>query len=202
MENIKYLGFILDQKLSMNNHNKYVKRKIYPVLQNFMSNRKYITSSIASYWYKSLIRPILEYRGSIIFSSTKNVKNQLVVIENRCLKVINYEKSKEFTRAQYDLTQLEYRFKYFYLITFFKMIHSITPIIDESLIPDLITSNTRLGTSGGLVMGVGVGPRTVKNFGVALYNALPPKMRAVGSLKIFRELLRRHLLHVSPDRLI
>ena len=68
-ENVKYLGIYLDRHLNLKQHLIKTKQKMYPLIQNFARNRQYLSDKLAAIWYKSLLRPILEYGAPLLFSS-------------------------------------------------------------------------------------------------------------------------------------
>lgn len=200
-DNIKYLGFYLDSKLKMKKHLSLSKKKIYPVIQNFNRNRKFITANISSIWYKQLIRPLLEYCAPAIFCSNKYIIKDILAIENRCIKIISSH-SKTLTRYQHDIPLINYRLKYLFLVAFFKLTHKIVPIIDELLLPKRASSSvTRLGATGGFLLGAGTGQ--VMAQGVVQYNDLPQQIRSLSCLKLFKASLKAHLFTLElPSSLI
>jgi hypothetical protein len=191
---LKYLGFTLDSRLDMKCHLSALKRRLYPLIDNFMRQRKHVSSSVAALWYKALIRPIAEYCGSILYIANKYIKNSLLSIENRCLKIIS-PNSKITTRTKYSLPNINDRIKYAYLIAFFKFVHKLVPIIDLLLIPSRpLVGNTRLGATGGFLLGGHSGAPSALNIGISLYNGLPQEIRALENLKNFKSALKRLLL--------
>ena len=188
-DKIKYLGIYLDNKLKFDKSISLVKKKIFPVLQNFRINRKFISDNIAALWYKSIIRPILEYGASVHYDIRKSIKNNLVSIENRCLKVIDCG-TKAVTRQKFNIPNIENRLKYLYLVSFFKLSHNHVPSIDDSLLPQRANPSTRLGTSGGFLLAEG----TIY-LGCKLFNDLPLTIRGIQSLKEFKKELKLFLMY-------
>jgi hypothetical protein len=193
-DKMKYLGCILDNRLTFCKNLSAIKRKLFPVIKNFMTNRKYISSSIAAVWYKSLIRPILEYCAPVTFTTSESNKKEILTIENRCLKIIS-SGSKSITRANFYIPSVLDRLKYLYLVSFFKFTHGLVPIIDENLLPTKSSSYTRLGATGGFLLKTSSSVKTTLNFGVTLFNNLPRQIRGIGFLKEFKAELHRHLLN-------
>ena len=97
-----------------------VKKKLFPVIQNFSRNRKYISDSLAATWYKSLIRPILEYGAPVLYISHKFITAELNKIENRCLKIINTFEIKSVMKFKHNIPSLERRLRYLFLLAFFQ----------------------------------------------------------------------------------
>ena len=138
-----------------------------------------------------LIRPLLEYCAPVIFCSNKYILKDILAIENRCIKIISSH-SKTLTRYQHNIPLINYRLKYLFLVAFFKITHKIVPIIDEILIPKRASSSvTRLGTTGGFLLGAGTGHIMAQ--GVVQYNDIPQQIRSLSCLKLFKTSLKAHL---------
>ena len=70
-------------------------------------------------------------------------------IEKRCLKILCYDKSEQETRIHYRIPEVTRRFKYLYLLTFYKLLNRLVPNIDENIVPEKLNSNTRLADCEG-----------------------------------------------------
>ena len=64
------------------------------------------------------------------------------MIENRCLKIIDYNSSKDSTRKSFNIPTITLRFKYLYALSFYKLVNNLVPIIDNGLMPEKSTSET------------------------------------------------------------
>ena len=159
------------------------------MLQKFRINRKFINNNIAALWYKSIIRPILEYGASVHFDTRKSIINSLTSIENKCLKIIDCG-SKAVTRLKFNIPNIENRLKYLIYNLFFKLSHNHVPCIDENLLQHRANPSTRLGASGGFLLVEGS-----IYLGCKLYNNLPLKIRGIQSLKDFKKELKLHLIY-------
>ena len=193
VDKIKYLGFIIDSRLNFIHHVNNVKSKIYPLLDCFARKRKYCSAHTAAMWYKSILRPNLEYCSSILFSSGNTNLKTITKIENRCLKIINISDTKDNTRLLHNIPSIALRFKYTYLIQFYKLYHGLVPVIDDALVPvKSVSDRTRFGVTDGVLLGSGA-PGTIHNFGAKLFNELPSRIRAINDLESFKINLRNYL---------
>ena len=84
-EKIKYLGFFLDRYLTLKQNLSRTKQKLYPVIQDFHRNRKFITPYIASIWYTSLIRPILEYGAPSLYTARKFITSEFIKVYGKAI---------------------------------------------------------------------------------------------------------------------
>ena len=151
---------------------------------------------MAALWYKSLIRPNLEYCASLLYSNPKYITKELLKIENRCLKIIYCNSPKLLTRKLHNIPNIEDRLKYLYLLTFFKLINNKVPIIDQSMLPSKTHSVTRLSKNQGVLVGKSKCRFSIVLFGATLYNSLPPNITNTNDFKKFKSATRQHLLKI------
>ena len=191
---IKYLGVVLDHRLNMNAHVKKIKQKLYPVINCFSRQRRFLNLSLASKWYSGLIRPVMEYCAPVLYCSNKEVHDNLLKIENRCLKIINIHQSKLDTRRQLQLHNLKDRLHYLYMLSFYKITNSLVPIIDDNLLPEKLHSITRLSTNAGYRISKDRAKFSLCNFGAKAFNDLPDHIRKCTSLVHFKPEIKHHIL--------
>ena len=127
--------------------------------------------------------------------------NELLRIEKCCLQIINSNDNVSVTRYKHRIPTLQNRLNYLFLIAFFKLLHSIVPIIDRDLIPAKPRyQGTRLASTGGFVLGAGLGPSLGRC--ISEYNALPWKIRSASFLKDFKKGLRNLLFADYIDDIV
>jgi hypothetical protein len=151
---------------------------------------------MASMRYKMLIRSHLEYCASVLFTCNLKIIKSLQKIENRCLRIIDPFCNKDDIRKLYMLPPLNARFKYFYLLNFYKLLNKIVPLIDDCLMPHKSHANfTRLAETGGVLLRGGVWHRSVHTFGAKIFNELTVRIRCASTLRIFKSYLKDHLFY-------
>jgi hypothetical protein len=187
---IKYLGVILDNQLTFKSHISKIKQKLYPIMSNFNRNRKFLSPNLAALWYKGLIRPILEYGAPLLYCSNQSLHNEILKIENRCLKIINFDQHKNTTRSIHNIFPIPQRLKYLYLLSFYKLIRGLVPCIDNSLLPVGLSSDTRLADGGGFRLAGSCHKFSLNYLGAKLFNELPSSIRTQSNLKSFKAHLR------------
>ena len=193
-DKIKYLGVILDKNLNFKPHIKKMKQKLYPIITSFERNRKFLSSSLAALWYKGLIRPNLEYCAPLLFCSNDYIKKEILKIENRCLKIIDFNQHKTETRKSFNIYTILLRHKYLYMLTYYKLINELVPIIDKKLMPEKLKSVTRLAVSDGLRISNQNVKFSLNGFGAKLYNDLPRDIKLSQNLKSFKSAIKNHIL--------
>ena len=104
----------LDKNLNFKPHVKKLKQKLYPIISNFERNRKFLNENLAAVWYTGLIRPNLEYCAPLLFCTNEYIKMDILKIENRCLKIIYFNRSKAETRHIHKINPVTKRYHYLY----------------------------------------------------------------------------------------
>lgn len=193
---IKYLGVILDSNLNFKPHTGKIKQKLYPIITNFQRNRKFLTPKLAALWYVGLIRSNLEYCAPLLYTTNDYIKNEFLKIENRCLKIIDYNSSKDSTRKSFNIPTITLRFEYLYMLSFYKLVNNLVPIIDNALMPEKATSETRLAKSNGFILSKYDFRFALANFGANKFNALPNHIKLCQSLKSFKSAVRSLILQL------
>ena len=92
--------------------------------------------SFASLHYLVVINKVdtIILPGTVKFSMTprrkRHLRENLLKIENRCLKIINIHKNKDFTRRQLQIHNLVTQLHYQYMLSYFQTTNSLVPITD------------------------------------------------------------------------
>ena len=107
---------------------------------------------LTALWYVGPIRSNLEDCAPLLYTTNNYIKNEFLKIENRCLKIIDYNSSKDSTRISFNIPNITLRFEYLYTLSFYKLLNSLVPIIDNGLMPEKSTSETRLAKSNEFIL--------------------------------------------------
>ncbi len=87
VDQVKYLGVMLNGPLNFKAHADYLVRKVTPKLRTLCKIRSYIGSGTALYLYNSLIAPVLSFNDHVYDSMGTVVANSLQVLHNSCLSM-------------------------------------------------------------------------------------------------------------------
>ena len=104
---IEYLGIMLDDKLSMNNHIDHVTKKVQGKLCILRKFRKHISEKTALRIYKTVIMCHLDYGDFVIDSGSKANIDRLDRLQVRTLRCIKYRLDKD---RRMDLSTLYHRY--------------------------------------------------------------------------------------------
>mgnify|MGYP001791541157 CR=1 FL=1 len=156
---------------------------------------KILNEKLAALWYTGLIRLNLEYCAPLLFCTNSNdyIKNGVLKIGNRCLKIVNFANSKNVTRLRNNIYVITSRYLYLYLSNFFKPINKLVPIIYQSLLPEKLSSETRLSKSEGLRLSKDSFRFSIANFCAKLFNDLPPSIKQCRDLDSFKSATINHI---------
>ena len=56
--------------------------------------------------------------------------------------MIDFDNSKDQARRSFNIPKLALRFEYVYLLSFYKIVNNLVPIIDKTLVSDILNSET------------------------------------------------------------
>ena len=84
----KYLGLILDSKLSFQPHRADLIRRVQHKLYFLARIRCYLTTYAALLIYKTTILPLLDYADYIYNPETKYEENKLQLLQNKALRIV------------------------------------------------------------------------------------------------------------------
>lgn len=88
---VKYLGVLLDRRLTFNQHCTYVAEKALKAVKLFYSllnRRSSLSTRNKTAFYKLCIRPIMTYAAPIIITAAKSHKKRLQVVQNKTIRMI------------------------------------------------------------------------------------------------------------------
>lgn len=88
VDEIKYLGVVIDRELNFKSHINYISKKIAKKVGFLSRIRKRISTLSAIKIYNTMIKPHFEYCSTVIFMGTDEMKSRLQKMQNRAMRVI------------------------------------------------------------------------------------------------------------------
>jgi len=88
VKEMKYLGVILDAKLTFNKHAEYIQKKLGKKISFFGRIRQKISRKTALSIYNSIIAPHFNYCATILFLCNDREQNKLQILQNRAMRII------------------------------------------------------------------------------------------------------------------
>ena len=145
---MKYLGIIIDSKLTWSAHIDYTVNKANGTLSFLVRNFKHCSSDVKLKCYLSLVRPILEYASIIWSPYHTTLINRIESVQRRSARFItnNYERYSSVTAMleQLNLPPLAIRRNCNRIVMMFKILRNTIHIPVE---PPIFTFN-RSATRG------------------------------------------------------
>lgn len=197
---IKYLGFIISNDLSLKNHFVYVQKKISKKLFFFSRVSQFLSVATNITVYKTIIQPHFDYCASILNFLDNNSIAILQKLQNRGMRIIL--KCNRFTPIKSMLNVLEWlsvkqRLKYFTLVFVFKILNGLCPsyfcnyiVYNYQIHNHLTRSNNHLHIERKNSIKF---MHTLFADGFREYNLLPNKIKESISLNVFKKHLLQYI---------
>ena len=202
-KSVKYLGAVLDQHLSFQDHIKQ-KCKIAALnIQYIGSIRKHLSQESANQLALSMVLSHLDYCNSVLAGLPASTIKKAQNIQNWAAKVVlkrnRYDSS---TRALYDLHWLpvQYRINYKIAVMVFKCLNNMAPsYLQDLLVIKSHPRRTRASGSSSLIIPFTkcstFAHRSFSVQGPSIWNSLPSDVKLSDNLNIFRKNLKTFLFY-------
>lgn len=197
---IKYLGVVVDKKLTFKNHINYICSKISKKVYFLYKSRKKLSLSAAIKIYNTTIKPHFEYCSSILFMANKTDKSRLQKLQNRAMRVIL--KVSNYTSIKFMLESLQWlsinqRLIMNILILVYKMKNKNYPsYLCDRLVYNNEIHNYDLRNLGNFRLDLYRNEKA-KNIllynGLKLFNELPCELRNETNLNRYKKNLVKHI---------
>ena len=135
VDEYKYLGIMVDPKLSFTKHAEYMKSKSVGRLRMLSKLRPILSENSALTLYKTLIAPIFDY-GDIVYDALcKRDSDCLQKLQNRALRIILKSGKRAPTREMHQTCKLNY-------LSDRRKIHAMQYMckVENSLVPPAVES--------------------------------------------------------------
>lgn len=200
VEQEKYLGLILDNKLSWKPHINSLRSKITSLTGALRRIVRCLPKRVRYTIYNSLIKPNLEYLIEIWGSAAKTNLKPLQISQNKIMKVLfNYKRLTPTSSIYKDTKILNISQTYVYntciLIRkiIYKDIHSHITFTKRSEVQKRLTrqaNNILLRPPRTLY-----GKKNIIYEGAQLYNQLPKDVKDAKSMLVFKRALKQYILN-------
>lgn len=201
VDKIKYLGFMLNSQLNLNDYFEYIIGKIGKKV-GFLSRLRYkLSLNTKKIIFNTIIKPHFDYCGSLLYFGNKTYLDQLQVLQNKSMRtILNYTRYEPINNMLKSLSWLnvEQCFKYQLLIFIYKIEHGLQP----SYLQDFLKRNNEIHNYYTRHQDNFYINPIKKNYtsfglfdkGLSMYNLLPSEVRG-GSLSKTKKILKKYLLN-------
>ncbi len=191
----KYLGLLLDDKLSMELHISKLCSKTKMKLGMLGRIRTFISKSTAITLYKSLLLPVIEYGDLIYGIANATNLERLQKLQNSAMRIILL--APKTTHINAMLTELNFlnlsERRMFHLATLlFKCVNNMAPSYLCNLlekVDDIHGRDTRASTRNDLVVQrsrIAVGDKAFQHRGPLCWNSIPSDIRISSTIVAFK----------------
>lgn len=199
---IKYLGVILDDKLNFDKNISHVCRKLGQKLNVICRLRNDLNCEQKLSLYKSIIQPHLSYCASILFLSKASGIERIQNIQTKILRQIvkaNRHTSREFLLSTLKILSVNQTVIFSTMIFIFKIInghtaqylterihynHENTQLLLRNANDIKLTNSTKSCSQNALFYK-----------GIQTFNSLPPNIKFEKSFTKFKKLLYEYVIH-------
>ncbi len=200
----KYLGIIIDDQLSWKGHIEYVYKKIVKFTSLFYRLRELLPAFILRNLYFALVYPHLCYGIEIYANTCASYLNQLMITNNRILRIILRKKLDTPVRCLYNefcTLPVPFLFRFNINMLVYKVLNQTDelPVVYRNYFRENTTvhnHDTRSSTElhRNAVNGRH-GFRAIKLIGPRLWNIIPANIKQISSLSLFKRTLKKHYQH-------
>lgn len=202
IDEIKYLGILIDNKLTFNAHVEHVCKKVARKLHFFARIRKRISKICAIRVYNTIIKPHFEYCSSVTFMCNDYMLDRLQKLQNRGMRIIlqcNRRTHITDMLAQLSWMSINQRIIFNVLVFVYKMKFKLLPaylndnityVNDVQPYPLRNANNFRLLNFRNQITG-----NMVMHKGLSIFNKLPNEIKNEENIYRFKKLTINFIKH-------
>ena len=130
VQKMKYLGVIIDDRLSFKDHCEYITKKMSKKVNFLRRIRNRLDLDTALMLFKSLITPHVDFCSSILFLLNDNEIRSIQLIQNRAMRIILNCARETSIRSMLQRTSLltiRQQINYNVILLMFKATHNLLP---------------------------------------------------------------------------
>ena len=203
-ECVKYLGVLIDSKLSWTHHITYISTKISKSVGILARLRHFVPSSTLLNIYRSLVQPYLSYGIAVWGQAAPSNLEKILILQKRALRLIH---SKPFRFHAVPLFKLSnvLPLNFLYFKTICLIMHDVFNNVTPPNVSNLFTYsskvhhyNTRFSAAGNFYIKHSRTDHMKNSFsriGAKLWNSIPDSDRALPKYK-FKGTLQNRLLDI------
>jgi hypothetical protein len=208
VEKMKYLGVILDEKLTLNEHLDYICKKMGKKYGFMCRANKKLTTESKILLYKSIIAPHIEYCSTLLYIMNDEQIKRLQKIQNKIMRLILRCNKRTSIIWMVDALQwqpIKQRIEFNALLFIYKIVHNHTPnYLSEKItyIRDTHQHDTRSKNNILLpTMTMTTTQNSIFYKGMSEYNKLESNIKNSATIDAFKRKLTEHMKYRKKNYL-
>lgn len=206
VQKTKYLGIIIDDNLSLNDHAIYTIQKVTAKVNVLARLGNTVTSYTKSMIYKSIVAPHFEYCSTLMINYSQNYLDVLQKLQNRSMRMILGV--NKYTKINLMLETLGWmsvweRVKYNTMIMVYKMVNNISPkYLQNKLTKSGDTHNYNTRNRSKLCINFTrtyTAEKSITYQGFKWFNDLPDQIKQELTVDRFKRSLKEYLKECKRD---
>jgi len=97
-DRVKFLGLILDDKLTFSHHVSHIASKISRSLGMFCKLREFMPLSVLNSLYYTLVYPYINYAIEAWYSAPNYIRNEIEILQKKVVRIVNFLPYNDHTR--------------------------------------------------------------------------------------------------------
>ena len=203
-ENTRYLGLLLDHKLTWDSHIQELNKKLVKYTGIFSKIRYCLPLTCRHAVYNAFISSRLNYGSEIYVNTTKKFIQPLIITQNKILRILQFKNIKTPINSLYrEFGVLKLRDLHDFNIccTVHKFIHF------PHLLPDAVNTifcrneqihhydtRNKKDLHPIKIKTKLYGEKTISFQGIHCWNKLPSNIKEINSVNLFKKKLKQHML--------
>jgi hypothetical protein len=207
VESIKYLGIIIDDKLTWKNHVESIRNKLKRLSSIFYKVRLKMPPFCLKQVYFALVHAALQYGVEIYANCKKTYLGDLITMNNRILRILQFKNTR--TRnidlyEAYNVIPVDGLHEYRLCLFMYKYVHcsELLPISFRNYFTfnlDMHAYNTRISSQLHVQrFNTSFGKRALHYHLATIWNRLPTSLKTLPTLHKFKKGLINHLRDEAP----
>lgn len=202
---IKYLGFIITEKLKLHAQiKKCISKAAFKVnMLKRLSNK--LTFDARKIVYNTLVQPNFDYCSTLYLNANKEQIKQMQKIQNRGMRVIlkcDYRTPKKYMLNCLEWLSISQRIKFNTLVMIFKIKNNMLPNYIRSEINFVNDMSERTLRNSNDFRLPNFKSELTRNSifyqGLKIFNELPSKIKEIKTLSTFKTQCKKHIIQSCP----
>lgn len=198
VDRIKYLGVMIDNKLSFTCNIDHICRKLGSKINLLNRLRNELNFEQKIIVYKSIIQPHFIYSASILFLASQTDIKRLQKLQNKCMRaILNMGKltSKRIMLEILEFMSVNQIIVYFMLIFLYKIVNGVAPPYLQNKIKYKNENNRKKTLRSGNEIEKSRATKSCSQNslfykGIGIFNSIPDTIKEIGSMTGFKKHLR------------